>query len=391
MTEEVFYQDPYLREMEAEIVQIDHKGDLVEVILDKTIFYPTGGGQPCDQGEILGEGFRIFVKEVTRRGDRIVHIGVPEGEVKKGKVKLKIDWRRRYELMQQHTGQHILSATILRILEKISTGFQIFDEFSKVEIELSEDLTWDLVERLEEEANRAARSGMEVKTYFGEAKGLRKRPDKFHGELRIVEIGNYDRCACGGLHVKNSCEVLPIKILRFYRKTSKVWRIEFACGDRALRRLNEILRERENALKILGKRDLGLVEAIKSVLKEIERLREKEKNWRSEYVKRIAEFLRESRFELLGRQICIGRAKIDVADKICEELSDLDVVAIIDGRNLVIYSKEGIAKTLLKELQKIVGGRGGGSPNFVRGRFEREISLEDLKEAIRSILSVPSQ
>jgi len=154
MVERVYYKDPYLREIDAKIVDVRKEKDRVEVVLDRTIFYPEGGGQPGDRGVIKGNDFEIMVEDTIEKNGEIFHIGKLRGEIPKEgeKVKLYLDWEWRYGNMQMHTGQHILSAVLKKLYDLDTTGFNIFRDYAKIEV--NGEVNWDMIERAELEVNK---------------------------------------------------------------------------------------------------------------------------------------------------------------------------------------------------------------------------------------------
>ncbi len=145
MTEKLFYRDPYLRDATARVIDVKKNGGKTALLLERTIFYPEGGGQPSDRGWIEGENFRMKVERVYGK-DEVWHEGGIEGEVKPGEtVRLVLDWEWRYENMRNHTGQHLLSAVIKGLLNADTTGFQIFGSHNKIEIDYPGELNWELI------------------------------------------------------------------------------------------------------------------------------------------------------------------------------------------------------------------------------------------------------
>lgn len=228
MTERLYYTDSYLSYVRARVVDADPSSNLV--YLDRTAFYPTSGGQPHDLGTISGQA----VLEVVDEGDRIAHRTA--GPVTGGNVECHIDWERRYDHMQQHTGQHLLSAVWAELFGIPTVSFHMGEDSSTIEL-ATKDLSEDRIEKAEQRANRLAREGRAVSISFDDSSGaigLRK-PTERSGLLRIVTIDGLDRSACGGTHVASIGEVSPIQI----RRTEKIrgnTRLEFVCGNRAERR-----------------------------------------------------------------------------------------------------------------------------------------------------------
>src|ERR1035441_10203337 len=212
MTERLYYTDSYLRAFTARVVE--RSADGRTVYLDRTLFYPASGGQPFDVGSIDG----VAVVEVVEDEERIAHrLAAPLGA--EGEVAGEIDWTRRFDHMQQHSGQHLLSAVFEELFGLHTVSFHLGAESATI------DLEGGPVE------NRAVDVRFED---AGEAQGLRKASERA-GTLRIVSIDGLDRSACGGTHVRTTGEVGPI-LLRKTEKIRQSVRVEFVCGGRAVGR-----------------------------------------------------------------------------------------------------------------------------------------------------------
>lgn len=229
-TERLYYDDPYKVDFCAEVTDVIRKNDKTGIILNKTCFYPESGGQPADKGTING----IDVVDVSEEEDRIIHwLKTPLDEKE---VKGKIDWQRRFDHMQQHAGQHILSQSFYEIFEAETRSFHLGESFSTVEIAVDEEID-GAVEKVEKRSNEVVFENRPIKTYFIPMEKVNeiplRRPPVKTGLLRIVEIDSFDYSACGGTHPRRTGEVGLIKILRWERIRGNV-RFEFVCGRRAL-------------------------------------------------------------------------------------------------------------------------------------------------------------
>jgi len=228
MTERLYYTDAYLRDFDARVV--DRANDGRTLYLDRTAFYPTSGGQPFDAGTLAG----IPVRDVVDEGERIAHVlaaPAPATDTVHG----AIDWTRRFDHMQQHTGQHLLSAIFADRfrLETVSVHFGA--ETSTLDLD-TESLPRKTVLAVEQLANAAITEPHAVTVSFesaATASGLRKPPPR-EGELRVVTIDALDRSACGGTHVRSTAEIGSI-LLRGTERVRRTTRVEFVCGLRAVR------------------------------------------------------------------------------------------------------------------------------------------------------------
>lgn len=229
-SERLYYTDCYLREFEANVVAVETAQNGVRVYLDRTAFYPDSGGQPSDRGTISG----IAVHDVIDEGDAIAH--VLERKPESARVAGTIDWARRFDHMQQHTGQHLLSAVLAERFGYATTGVHFGPETSTVDLDTAAIEPAQVTEA-EWRANALVWEQRPVEVTFEDAAtaaGLRKASDRA-GPIRVVTIRDVDRSACGGTHVRTTGEIGPV-LLRRVERVRKAVRLEFVCGGRALRR-----------------------------------------------------------------------------------------------------------------------------------------------------------
>lgn len=234
MTDRLYYTDAYTTQFKAKIVERIVQNDREGVVLDKTYFYPASGGQPADHGTIDN----VSVTDVSIRAadGHILHLLTGPGSGN-DLVKAEVDWTRRFDHMQQHSGQHILSRAFIEVTEAETIGFHLTSDnvtidldrntLSEQDINLSEQLANQIIWE-----NRPI-SIREVSLKQAQRLPLRKKPPALDGPLRLIEIEGFDLTACGGTHVSNAGAVGMIKIIRVERRSQKL-RIEFRCGARAL-------------------------------------------------------------------------------------------------------------------------------------------------------------
>ncbi len=235
MTLRQYYADPYIREFNAQVVETTTHAGQPALVLDATYFYPTGGGQPHDMGSLDG----VPVCDVVLREDDGAVLHLLEAPLAATDAPLTgvIDWRRRFDHMQQHTGQHILSRAFEVHLDAPTVGFHLSENNVTIDVDIPDLSPADLA-TVEELANAVVMRDAPVKAWFPPedelaALPLRKISEKVTGAVRVVGIGDFDVCACGGTHVARAGEVGQIKILRADRQKS-VLRVTFVCGWRAL-------------------------------------------------------------------------------------------------------------------------------------------------------------
>ena len=227
MTDRLYYNDCYLREFPARV--IERLDDGRRVVLDRTAFYPSSGGQPFDVGSLGGAA----VIDVLDEGERLIH--VVDKLLSLGEVNGEIDWIRRFDHMQQHTGQHLLSAVFEDLFKIGTVSFHMGADVSTIDVS-AESLKSSQVERVEARFAEIVAEARPVSITFEDATAdlnLRKASER-SGILRIVSIEGIDRSACGGTHLRSTVEIGSLQI-RKLEKIRNTTRVEFVCGGRALR------------------------------------------------------------------------------------------------------------------------------------------------------------
>ncbi len=228
MTLRLYYTDPYVRNFEAAVT--DRSEDSRRIYLDRTAFYPTSGGQPFDTGQLGG----IAVTDVIDEGERVAHLLA--APLSGDRVEGRVDWARRFDHMQQHAGQHLLSAVLADLTGHPTVAVHFGRESSTLDLD-GASLTPAQVAQAEDRANQIVAENRAVEVSFEEAEsaaGLRKPSDR-RGTLRIITIQDLDRSACGGTHVRATGEIGAV-LIRKAERVRKGIRVEFLCGHRATRR-----------------------------------------------------------------------------------------------------------------------------------------------------------
>lgn len=237
MTRRLYYTDSYLSQFSARVTERLEVEGQPALVLDQTAFYPTGGGQPNDTGELAGE--TVIDVQVRKDDAAVLHILGASATVEPGdSVSGYVDFVRRFDLMQQHTGQHILSRAFVLAGEATTTGFHLSANTLTIDLDQA-DLTADLVSKVEQLANRTVTEDRQVIAAVVPLDALddvrvRRMPDTITTDgLRVIEIEGYDKTACGGTHVQRTGEIGLIKILHTenYKGGS---RVTFISGGRAL-------------------------------------------------------------------------------------------------------------------------------------------------------------
>lgn len=373
-TERLYYTNSYRREFEARVLEVrpDSKGFLI--YLDQSAFYPESGGQPADQGTLDG----IPVIEILEDGDAIAHRlkEGPGGE----KVKGEIDWARRFDHMQQHTGQHVLSAAFERTGQYKTVSFHLGAETSSIDLD-SDRLGERQLEEAEELANRIVFEDREVRISFRTAEeanqmGLRK-PTAREGEIRVIEVEDFDLSACGGTHVSRTGAIGLIAVRKYERLRGST-RVEFLCGRRALlgaRRDFKILSESARLFSGAAENLPELIAKQSEELRNVTRLRLKQSENLAEYEAR--ELLRsapEKNGRKCVRLIVPEGSLLDAKVLAHAVAAQPGAVALIGetGNPAKVYfaqSQGGPSDmgAILKQTIARVGGKGGGARDFAQG------------------------
>jgi alanyl-tRNA synthetase len=386
----LYYDDCYLREFSANVIETREADGAVWVYLDQTAFYPASGGQPHDLGTLGG----ALIKEVLEDGERIAHI--TESALPVGPVQGRIDWERRFDFMQQHTGQHMLSAVILKRLGIPTLSVHFGPEISTVDLEIS-SLETARIEEVERYANDAVFENRPVRIEYrdnAEDLALRKASGR-EGKLRIVSIEGLDRSACGGTHVRTTGEIGPIMI----RKTGKIRdsvRLEFLCGRRAVRRA----RADFNALSTIARafsapleETPGLVASRIEAAAGQERILRKLSAQVAEY--QGQELYRCAQPDANGRRVFVERNAAGSLDEATRALAQsfaaqpgavfLALAGDPASVLLAASADSGFhAGNSLKAAATKVGGRGGGSPTMAQGSVpigQAEALMDELRAA----------
>lgn len=393
MTEKLYWKEPYSRKFGGRIVKKEHWENGSKIVLDRTLFYPTSGGQLCDHGFING----IKVIDVIEDGEEIVHI--VEGEPGENEVVGEIDWERRFDNMQQHTGQHILSQSFLNILGAETLSSNLGEEVSVIEISINR-IDWNDIERVEDFANKVVHEDREVLTHIIEGEEwekfpLRKPPPR-QKKIRIVEIKGFDFSACGGTHLSKTGEVGLIKVIGWERIRGNI-RVEFLCGKRGIkdyRRKYRILKNLSQSLTA------GLDELCDSILRMKEELLSERKR-AAKLEEKLVDFetkeILSSGEGILVTKIFEG---IDLKNlrKIASRIISLKECIIIVGSkgekgNLIIACTKGMPldlKEFLGMAEEKLEGKGGGTKNFIQVGGKSELLEHAINEIEKGILKILS-
>jgi alanyl-tRNA synthetase len=380
-TERLYYRDSYLRWFDARIVDVAER----RVYLDRTAFYPDSGGQPRDFGAIAG----VPVEEVIDEDERIAHVLATP--VESGQVRCEIDWARRFDHMQQHSGQHLLSAVLVELFGIRTVSFHLGAEVSTIDVAAG-SLSAEQVVRAEQRANEVVFENRPVRIDFvapDEAEGLRKPSDRA-GELRIISIENFDRSACGGTHVRSTAEIGPVVIRRLDKIRGNV-RLEFLCGMRAIRRARA---DFDALTRIARTFSAALDETPELVATQTYRVQEIDKAYRKlateAAVRAGRDLYTATTADSGGMRRAVREGRIDDEMRalaqgfVSGEKAVFLAVSADPPSVLMAASKDsGInAGELVKNAVTAAGGRGGGSQGLAQGSVPGPDALSKVRTAL---------
>ena len=390
MTARLYYEDSYLTSFRASVAET--REEEKKIYLDRTAFYPASGGQPHDLGTVNG----IPVVEVIDEGENIAHLLA--SPLNGTQVEGEIDWNRRFDHMQQHSGQHLLSAVLAELFHFTTVSFHLGAEASTIDLETPSISGAQLV-RAEQRVNELIFANRPIAVSFeesAEAGGLRKASERT-GTLRIVTIQDLDRSACGGTHVRSTGEIGPV-LLRKIEKIRGNVRLEFLCGMRSVRRaradfeaLSQVAQVFSSALDDVP----GLVAAQQAKLQDADKSRRK---LAAELAVRRGRDLydssapgpRESRVYETAAQSGIGEEIRNEANGFVSQPKAVYLALCKSPPSLLlaVTADSGInAGEVLKRLLTEAGGRGGGTPQLAQGSVPDVAALDALVAKLRSMLS----
>jgi alanyl-tRNA synthetase len=381
-TERLYYADPYLRSFTARITGVRREGERAAVALDRTAFYPTGGGQPNDMGVLSGRQ----VLDVAADDGLVWHL--LDAELADDVVEGALDWDRRFDHMQQHTGQHILSQAFVRACHAETVAFHLGATSSTIDLGRT-DLAPADVARAESEANAVIDAALPVSAGFVDDAGLDalplRKPPKVTGKIRVVQVAGYDWSACGGTHVANTAEVGLIKVTAIERRGPEL-RVTFLCGRRARRdyaRLSELAAGL--AARFTVAQD-DVPAAVERLAAEQRALRSELADLESAWVASTANALWASA-ALAGERRVVAHvleAPVDRAKLVAQALRSRPGAVVLLGirgerAQLVFTRADDVAldaSALLRAALTEVGGKGGGRPDWAQGGAPDGAALE---------------
>ena len=399
-TERLYYQDSHLVEFEARVIdKTERVSGWTAVTLDRTAFYPTGGGQPSDTGTLNGE--RVL-ECIDDEENGVLHVIQGRAPGVGASVRGRIDWPRRLDHIQQHTGQHILSQAFVTLFNAPTRGFRVLHDVCEIDVELTNP-TNELIERAVELANNVVWEDREItiKSATSEEAAqlpLRKEPSRA-GDLRLIEIEGFDLTPCGGTHAYRTGEVGMIAV-RTWERAKGLTRIEFAAGTRALadyRRANKT--SRAVAALFSASRD----DAAKLAARMVEENKDLHRRVRS-----LEEIAARVEADELYQKTPPGSDDLRIIAQVLdrrdpESLKHLAVALISHPKTIALlgsHDKEtarlvfarsadasGDMNALMREACEMLDGRGGGKPDLAQGGGKNVAKLAQAIDAAAETLN----
>lgn len=364
-TQKLYEADAYLKEFSAEVLSCEAAAHGFHVVLNQTAFYPEGGGQPCDLGTLGG----ATVLDVQEHDGVIVHT---VDAALTGTVTGQLDWARRFDLMQQHSGEHLVSGTAHRLYGCENVGFHMGAEL--ITIDFDRVLRMEELQTVEALVNEAVwrNAQTQVRCYDSEAVCPEDYRSKkaISGRLRLVEFPGVDVCACCGTHVARTGEIGMVKLLSVVKFHQGV-RVELVCGKRAYDYLASVNAQNRAVSALLSAKPLETAKAVERMQAELNAVKQEKAGWESRCLTARAEALRGAGEVLLFEE---GFSP-DTLRRLCVE-----VMAVCGGRCAVFSGDDrdgwaycvgqegGDLRAFVKEMNAAMRGRGGGKPNFAQGR-----------------------
>ncbi|MBQ4370392.1 MAG: alanyl-tRNA editing protein [Oscillospiraceae bacterium] len=362
----LYYKDGYMREFEAQVTSSVRNGETWETELSETAFFPEGGGEPGDTGRIGSAA----VLDTFERNGAVLHVTdapLTPGET----VKCVVDWERRFDFMQQHSGEHIFTGSAARRYGCSNVGFHIGAE--AVTLDLDRELTAEQIETVETDVNEAIWKNLPVKVMYPspeELKTLEYRSKKeLEGDVRIVYIDGSDMCACCGIHVARTGEIGMLKVVDHKRYKGGV-RISILCGRRALEDYRGKTRSVAAVSALLSAKPEEIAPAAERLLKLSDEQAYEIGALRGEMISMQAKQVREE-----CEKICVIAQGLDaegvwkLSDELAKRYSCAAAVSETAGGKTAyaVISREDGLKEFTARLNSALSGRGGGRPPLVRG------------------------
>lgn len=367
MTEKLFYQDSHRTEFTAKVISCEEAKDGYRVVLDQTVFFPEGGGQYADTG-MLGD---TEVTDVHEKDDVIYH--TTKAPLEAGsEVNGKINWDERFEKMQQHTGEHIVSGIVHERFGYNNVGFHLGSDYCTMDFD--GPISKEQLKEIEAAANEAVYQDLEIKILYpskDELKELDYRSKiEIEGQVRIVDIPGYDVCACCAPHVKTTGEIGAIKLVSMVNYKGGE-RITMLCGRRAMRDYEKKDSMTKEISALLCAKEYEVAEAVVRLKDEQNRMKSQLAEMQQKLLEyRVAEIAVDQKIVTVFDSTLSGNLPREMMNKLLDKGAEICAVFAgtdEEGYRYVIGSRSEDVRPLSKMLNTTFQGRGGGKPEMVQG------------------------
>lgn len=371
MTQRLYYEDPYLKEFDAIVTGCVRKEDQYLVTLDRSAFFPEGGGQSGDRGILVRQNQETVRVLDTRESGEEIAVICPESFSLGEKVRGILDWTWRFDRMQNHSGEHIVSGLVHETYGFNNIGFHMSQD--RMTIDLDGEIPEEGLTRIEKRANEIVWENVPVRTdlYTPEEAGKVEYRSKkeLSGEIRVVSIPGADVCACCGTHVARTGEIGLVKILSHERCKGGV-RMELACGRWAYEYLEQVFRQNHEVSMHLSSRMLKTGEAACRLVEENIRLKGSLVGMRYQMIDRKAEEMTDAGNVLIFMEdadAVMAQKLTAKAMETCKGSAFTFAGSDSEGYKYAAGHKDGDLKELVREMNAALDGRGGGKPFFQQG------------------------
>lgn len=392
MTEQLYYQDSYIKDFEAVVLSCIPNGNHFEAVLDRTAFFPEGGGQCADTGVLHIENRKIKVFDVQERNGEIIHF--IDEEILPGQTVIgELEFQERFSKMQQHTGEHIISGVVHRRFGYENVGFHLGKE--EVTMDYDGPLTGEELRSIEYEANQVVAENREIKAYFPSTEELEKIPyrskKELQGKIRIVEIQDCDICACCAPHVQTTGNVGLIKITNAirYKGGMRLW---IACGMRALEDYNQKESSVVQISNMLSAKQQEVTDAVKRLTEEIQQLKEKAAKMQERLVMGYLESEKAVLKENPNANLLLFEKELDAMAMRNFVNAGMELTKGVCGAFVgdekqgfrYVLGSSGDIREIGKKLNAAFQGKGGGKPPMIQGSLVGE--EEKIREFLEKVL-----
>ena len=395
LKDRIYYQNAYKKTFKARIVDngVDSEGRPY-IVLSNTAFYPTGGGQPHDTGTI--DGVRVI--DVEEVDGEVRHFLDEELHSKKD-VECAIDWERRFDHMQQHAGQHILTAAFVQLFGFQTVSFHLGKELVSIDLDI-EEVTGEQLAAAEKLANDIILENRPIETKWVTEHELAeyslRKPLAVTDDIRLVIIPDFDHNGCGGTHPSSTSQIGLLKILSTEKQKRKI-RVHFACGGRVLQQLHRKHEELSAASKLLSAPEDGVSKTIERILTSHhdigKRIGNSQRSFARHSRRQTCWRIRIATLSKLHSPIEPYRSYRSLQDLLLLRMNSVTALLVAENADKLqfVAARGASAGTSMKQISAavlpILNGKGGGNDAFVQGGGERTMTAEELLNVMENTIS----